>query len=164
MISFTDEEGWPMQPPAPLPDDPRLIATLAEQNAHRALVLFIGAGVSRNAGLPTWEALLEPLRTTLNVDEKADGFDVAQWYSDREGRQALIGHVQAHIRQDNGPGALHRSLARLAAPVIFTTNYDQLMERALTESQGVPPDVIVEDAHIGLIDEARRTTVVKLHG
>src|SRR5690606_37628669 len=38
------------------------------------------------------------------------------------------------------------------------------LERAIAEVQHVPPDVIVEDAHVGLIDETRRTTVVKLHG
>jgi hypothetical protein len=48
--------------------------------------------------------------------------------------------------------------------VLFTTNFDALLETAVEQEQHVPPDIIIEDPDIGLIDEGRRTTVVKLHG
>src|SRR5438552_17788358 len=38
------------------------------------------------------------------------------------------------------------------------------MEQAVEDADGVLPDVIIEDAHVGLIDDVRHTTVVKLHG
>jgi hypothetical protein len=62
------------------------------------------------------------------------------------------------------PSELHLALAQVPAPVLFTTNYDLLTERAIERVQGVPPDVVIEDGHVGLINEARRTTIVTLHG
>lgn len=146
-------------------DPQAILDRLREENRHSALVLFVGAGASRDAGLPDWAQLLQPLQDELGIVGQADALDIAQWYSDRFGRPQLLRHVrQLLAAQPVEPGGLHCLLAQLAAPVVFTTNYDQLLERALEEAQGVPPDVIIEDAHIPLIDEARRTTVVKLHG
>ena len=117
-----------------------------------------------------WD-LLKPLIDRLVQQGKAtpsaltDTLDVAQLYSKSYGRDALLSHVRRELTGKGAkPTPLHSALARLHAPVIFTTNYDFLMERAIEAEEGVPPDVIVDDRHIGLIDEARRTTVVKMHG
>src|SRR5205823_3425222 len=105
------------------------------------LVLFVGAGASRDAGLPTWAELVQPLRKELRLGLEADLLDVAQFYSDSFGRRALLRRVSSALVQVHKPGHLHRALARVPAPVIFTTNYDRLLERALEQAQGVPPDV-----------------------
>lgn|GEM_PF-3001223 len=138
---------------------------LVERAREGSLVLFVGAGVSVGAGLPTWRDLLSPLAAEVGADPKTDDpLDIAQWSVIRHGRSTLLGHVQTAIGCARQPGALHSALARIPAPVVFTTNYDQLLELAIGAEQGVPPDAIVEDGHVGFIDEARRTTVVKLHG
>jgi hypothetical protein len=137
---------------------------LAEQARNRSLVLFVGAGASIDAKLPDWAALIDPLRQDLGVDKTVDLLDTAQFYADTHGRPALLKRVVDRLRPHNRPGPLHEAIARVPAPVIFTTNYDQLIERAIEEAQGVPPDVIFEDQHVALIEESQRTTVVKLHG
>jgi hypothetical protein len=116
--------------------------------------------------LPDWKHLVEPLAQQLRLGEldSVDPLDVAQWYTDTHGRDALEQRVRFGLSGAHGPSALHNAVARLGAPVLLTTNFDTLLEQAIQQTEGVPPDAIIEDAHIGLIDEARRTTVAKLHG
>lgn len=137
---------------------------LAEHAKNRSLVIFVGAGASRDAGLPDWNDLLRPLRDELAIKGAVDPLDITQWYVDSKGRAAALRQIRNLLAGVQKPGKLHLALAEVPSPVIFTTNYDQLMERALESVQGVPPDIIIEDSHVALIDEARRTTLVKLHG
>ena len=41
--------------------------------------VFIGAGISQGAGLPGWDGLLDPIRTTCNVPEHHDYPLVAEY-------------------------------------------------------------------------------------
>lgn len=150
--------------PSPEQGHERERTLLAEQAALRSLVLFVGAGVSSAAGLPAWKALVAPLAQELGVDPNIDVLDLAQWYVDAHKRPALLERVVRALAPVHQPSNLHLALAQVPAPVFFTTNYDLLMERAIEQMQGVPPDVVIEDGHVGLVDEARRTTLVKLHG
>jgi tetratricopeptide (TPR) repeat protein len=147
-----------------IPDRERILRILAEAARHRSLVPFVGAGASKAAGLPTWNELVAPLAKDVGAGKDDDVLDVPQWYVDQHGREALERQVTGALSIPAAPAPLHWSVARLGSPVLCTTNYDQLMERAIEEIDRVPPDVIIEDGHVGLIDEARRTTLVKLHG
>ena len=140
------------------------IALLSEQAGNRSLVPFVGAGASTDAGLPQWKDLVAPLAQQLGVQPDCDVLDLAQWYVDARGRKALLDHVRTSVGTKVSPGPVHSALASITAPVTFTTNYDLLLESAVEQSEGTPPDVIIEDAHIALVDEARRTSIVKLHG
>lgn len=142
----------------------RALAVLSDAGRYRSLVPFVGAGVSKGCGLPDWAQLVAPMRDAVGAKTDVDGLDVAQWFSDQESREELERYVRHKLSVPSVPSASHRQLANVAAPVICTTNYDTLIEKAIEDAEGVPPEVIIEDAHIGLIDEARRTTVVKLHG
>jgi hypothetical protein len=120
--------------------------------------------VSKDAGLPLWRELVEPLRIRLGLRDAVAPPDVAQAFVDRFGRAALERYLLETLGQPRRPGPTHYILARFAASVIFTTNYDRLLERAIEDAQGTAPDVIVGDGRIPFVDDARRTTVVKLHG
>jgi hypothetical protein len=144
----------------------RALSELSDQARHRLVVPFVGAGASAHTGLPDWQQLVGPLGKELNLEnqDRLDLLDVAQWYTDTHGRADLERRVRGALAGGGVPSPLHASIARLDAPVLLTTNFDTLLEQALEEVKGVPADVIIEDAHIGLIDEARRTSVAKLHG
>jgi hypothetical protein len=45
---------------------------LAEEARHRSLVLFLGAGVSRDAELPNWKSLVVPLGKDLKLETSTD--------------------------------------------------------------------------------------------
>ena len=136
---------------------------LAERANHGRLVVFVGAGVSKDAGLPLWHELFEPLRTQAGPDALAHPVDVAQTYADLHGREALLEYVQRALGRVRLPGRLHRALARVPARVYFTTNYDCLLERALAEN-GARPRVRWRDDDAAGADFLDWRTVVKLHG
>ena len=140
------------------------LALLADQARHGSLVVFVGAGASTSVGLPSWGELLKPLLEKLGVVRSGDPLDQAQWYEDAFGRPELLSHVRKTLDTGAEPSDLHRALASIQATVYVTTNYDRLMEVALERIQGIPPDVVIEDGQVALIEEGERTTVVKLHG
>lgn len=141
---------------------------LAERLRRGDCVLFAGAGVSAEA-LPKWSELVERLSNDLpGFRAKGltprDFLDVAQWYVEEHGRERLLRElVSIYGSPAIEPTQLARALALLPARVIFTTNYDLILETALRENQS-PPDVVVSDRYIALIDERAGTTLVKMHG
>ena len=59
-------------------------------------VLFVGAGLSRGAGLPDWGELVGRMAGELGVapHDRLDYLDLAQWYRERFGQAALAGLVR----------------------------------------------------------------------
>ncbi len=154
-----DTTGWDL--PGPL-------RTLAEQLGERArrgqLALFIGAGVSAAAGLPTWEQLLDELAGHSGLDgELREGLsrlppqDAAALLARELGRERLEDFVQD--RFGPGPYALaHAMIADLPVQEFVTTNYDPLVELAAAD--------IGRDLSVLPYDEPRpgRPWLLKLHG
>lgn len=144
---------------------------LVEHLSRREVVLFVGAGASIEAQpkLPTWKELIKELRKDLpelaGVDISGyDDLDVAQWFVDAHGRERLQERiVELFGNEYRRPSSLQQALAKLPVNVVFTTNYDQLLERAFGRS-GEMPDAVVDDSHVGRINDLSGTTVVKLHG
>jgi hypothetical protein len=173
--------------------DPDLALALAMRALPGGYALLLGSGVSRAAGIPTgWEVVLD-LTRRLAAAEGADiGEDPAAWYRQRFGAdpdyaellERLAGTpaerreiLRRYFEPDEAerqegrkmPTRAHRAIAKLVARgyirVIFTTNFDQLLETALRD-EGVPPAVIsTADGVAGALPlQHERITVVKLHG
>ncbi len=137
-----------------------LLQEMSDGNA----VLFCGAGVSQGR-YPTWDQLLAELATEAGLPAPADAdpLDLPQWYVEARGRAALERHLVRIFDAPAAPTPLQRILARFPWEVVFTTNYDRLLERALAD-QGREVDVVVEDTQVGRVAERSRTTLVKMHG
>ncbi len=113
---------------------------LAALAARRALVLFIGAGVSRGAGLPGWAELLtaiaveEAQLTAPQVAalEQLEKIDQAHFLQIKlRSRDRLKAAVARFVATRSRRYALaHALLAGLPVQEIVTTNYDQLFEVA----------------------------------
>ncbi len=111
---------------------------LAEVAGAGDMVLFLGAGVSRGAGLPTWGALLEELASDPALGETLNWQDLLNWgYADQAriieralgGKRALGEAISRHLDRRHY-SLSHAMLATLPAEQVVTTNYDQLYERA----------------------------------
>ncbi len=126
-------------------------------------VLFAGAGVSERR-FPGWSALTAKLAREVGLPtQDVDYLDLLQWYVEARGREALQERLVQTFGAPAEPTDLQRLLVRYPWDVIFTTNYDQLLERAFHEL-GRDVDVIVEDTQVGRVTERSRTTLVKMHG
>lgn len=60
---------------------------------NNEVALFLGAGMSSNAGLPSWKKLFEPLARELGIDINNMNYqlyDIAQFYANDKGISRLL--------------------------------------------------------------------------
>lgn len=125
--------------------------------------LFVGAGLSMGASLPSWGELLEAPRAESEVPAIKDLPLMAEYVlsEGRYSRSRLEQHileVTAAAQATATPAMAH--LVRLPVDQIWTTNYDPLIE--WTDPQlGVR--VIANDDDVRLIGTSVRS-IVKMHG
>ncbi len=168
------------------------IVTLAAAMAETpSTVLVAGAGVSRDAGVPTaWDIELIVLRKLYEQDSEGrqaptSDEEVVQW---RDSVDALRGggyskvleafFVEPATRRDflakqfegREPGDSHREIARLVADgyvqIVVTTNFDRLLEDALRDV-GITPTVVTTTEELrrrGPREQVRGCFLLKVHG
>jgi hypothetical protein len=144
---------------------------LIERLQKKDVALFIGSGVSMNAGLVSWTGLIRPLAEALDLrwpDQDADIntdhlLTACRYYENRFGRNSLIHHLQNKLDTVGiSPSLAHLLISVLPAQVIFTTNYDDLIERSFRES-GKPIHVIVNETELAYWGEDK-VQIIKLCG
>lgn len=113
---------------------------LAKAAIDNQLVLFIGAGVSAGAGLPTWSKLLRDLAVAASMDS-----DVVKALSKKDFRdQATVLErrllmaglklrevVADHLNRPGRYALQHGLLASLSSKEAVTTNFDNMFESAV---------------------------------
>ena len=168
----------------------RLITNLANQK--REFVVFAGAGLSKDAGIKTGQDILIETLKLLYMQEKnlADLQDnqnqiIEDWYLAHEKLSKLNysslleelfpGNIQRkeYLKRffvDVDPGESHIQLANLVAKgtirFIFTTNFDDLIEKALRDLR-LDFDVIYSDEVLSQTkswDKVEKCRIYKLHG
>jgi hypothetical protein len=124
-------------------DLPAHLHALAQQLGQAArcgqLAVFIGAGVSAAAGLPTWEQLVGELAERSGLDEELrEGLsrlppqDSAALLARELGREQL----EEFVKERFGPASYalaHALIADLPVQEFVTTNYDPLVELAASD-------------------------------
>lgn len=109
----------------------KYIDFLAEELQNQKLVIFVGAGVSMNSDLPSWSSLVK-------------------CYAEYMG-----------IKKDNHePNFIHKALSKLNLDYIITTNYDNLIESELNESNEY--DLVTKDEELAY--SKSKKMIIKMHG
>ncbi len=151
------------------PEENQLAADLAGEARTGRLVFFIGAGVSRDAGLPNWQDLLTALhgdhisekeKSTLKDLDPRDHATLIELALG--GRAQLLARLAGEIGSYERFGLTHSLLASIGAQQAVTTNYDDLYERACKR----PGKNLEEDLTVlpyGRVAEDR-PWLLKLHG
>lgn len=144
----------------------RRLPALVDELRSGDVTLFVGAGLSRNAGLPLWDELMLPLAIELGLDHDTDPITIAQYYSDAhaQGRYLLNSHIVRQLRRVAPKFSfLHALVKELPLRAIVTTNFDDLIERALSRDPERPFRVIITDEDLSYHSE-RDLPVVKANG
>lgn len=147
-------------------DKEQLSNLLHIQKASREnrLVIFVGAGVSANSGIPTWNKLVNAFKEELPVrlSQETDALKIAQLYKDSRGHKEYMDKVKSILLHNKVvPNPLHKSILSLNPCHIITTNYDDLLEQALL-NEYLLYDIIREDKDIPQMTYPN--ALVKMHG
>lgn len=145
---------------------------LEQALAEGRVCAFVGTGLSVGAGLPSWYELITELAASISYKlpppewtTSDELLDAAQAYVNRQGLHSLISHLKGRLDTTGvQPTAAHRALARLPISVVFTTNFDDLLERAFRDA-GKRVEVVVHDGDVSFVHHGPDTvTIVKLCG
>jgi hypothetical protein len=143
-------------------------SALEEAILQGECVLFAGAGLSRGAGLPDWGQLMDRLARELEIAacDGLDHLDLAQWFRQRFTPARLEEIIRATFADPDvapRPTLAHYLLMSLPVRHVVTTNYDDLLERALVALKRHPVKV-VHDSDVARMGWGDGVHVVKLHG
>ena len=173
--------------------DPALSLAMSMHANRGVFALLLGSGVSRSAGILTgWDIVTDLVRKLAAMQGQDCGADPEAWYTTQYGHQPtysllldaiaksqaersklLLPYFQpTEEEREQGlkmPTKAHRAVAHLIQQghvrVVLTTNFDRLMEQALSEI-GIDPTVISSpDGADGAVPLTHsRCTIIKLHG
>lgn len=146
-------------------------AQLIDDYKKGKIILFVGAGVSANLGLPTWGKLIDQLANELGYDPDifntyGDFLALAEYYKIKKG---TIGSLRSWMdrewhdpRIDVSKSKIHEYIATGRFPIIYTTNYDNWIEKSC-DYYNVKYNKIVKVSDISECHPDRKD-IVKLHG
>ena len=147
------------------------IETLRHLRLDGRLIPFVGAGLSIPLGLPSWSRLIDSIATQLGYDPdvyrlNGNNLQLAEYFVATKGS---IGPLRSEMDRLFNPtdeairhSRTHTALTKLECPIIYTTNYDRIIERAF-ELHNVKCVTIANIDDIGSAPHDA-TQVVKFHG
>ncbi len=129
---------------------------------HNKLVLFIGAGVSANSGLPLWKDLIEKIKKKIKVsDDSNDYLKIAQYYYNSRGEKEYYDFLKEELEVEASPNNIHEALLEMNPCHIITTNYDDLIEKE-ARKKGMFYDVVAKDTDLPYTPNNKM--IIKMHG
>lgn len=124
------------------------VRNIAEMVARKECILFLGSAIHAPAPEgskydypaskcpPIGGQLSDLLAKECNYpDQDRWNLQRVSWYYEFQSgfRSELVREVKEAVHKDREPSPILRGLARMGFPIVITTNYDQLYERALTQ-------------------------------
>ena len=157
---------------------------LKAQNNNR-LVVFVGAGVSNNSGVPTWGELVKSIAKKINYNEKClqckkktckcpmdeceDRFSfnqieylrIPEYYFCKVGEDKYYCTIKEILNCDCASNDIDEIILEILPNHIITTNFDQLIENASSINTNVYR-TIYQDRD--LLENANNRYIIKMHG
>lgn len=150
-------------------DNQKRLENLIYHIRNEDVVLWIGAGLSKYAGLPLGSDIVDIIKSKFDKKQRVDlAFKninslqrIAELYQDKYGRDDLIRILKEEIldkQPNNSP--IHEQLANISHfKTIITTNFDNLIE---CTDNGDYCKIVGERDIVNLTKNKR--TLIKLHG
>ena len=131
---------------------------------EKTLVIFVGAGVSANSGVPTWGQLINWMAKELNIDkniQENEYLKIAQYYFNANPR-IFLKNVEKCLDGNWEPNVISEYLFKEFNPQYFvTTNYDDILEKT-SNKLSIPCTIIAQDSDIPAIGQ--NNAIIKMHG
>ena len=132
------------------------------------LIIFVGAGISKNSDLPDWEQLIKVFVDKLNYPisegnklSSDEYLKIPQYYYNIYGNEEYKKVIKEELDVERQPNDIHELIFKLNPKHIITTNYDRLLEYTVVE-QRMLFDVITKDKD--LLDSKKSKYIIKMHG
>lgn len=154
----------------PLNEYEQYIDKMAHLIKEKKLILFVGAGISNCVKLPTWNVLIKELGKDLGYDGEifelyGDYLTLAEYYRNEKNDDELQKKLVQTFTADENEiknSEIYNLIAELNVPVIYTTNYDENLEK-LYKIKKIPFSLISTTADIRNVQDST-TRIVKFHG
>ena len=150
----------------PTKDQQLFVRKFGEKVLNEEAGLFIGAGVSREAGFVDWKGLLREVaeELELDIDKEHDLLAIAQYQVNaRGGSHDINQQLMDAFTRDARSTSLHEILSRLPIDTVWTTNYEQLLEKAY-EAAGRRVEIKLSIENLAQARKGRDVTLYKMHG
>ncbi len=140
---------------------------------ERTVILVVGAGVSMNLGLPSWEELICRMGTDLGYDPQefirlGHYQALAEYYRIRKGDLTELSRwMDSTWHRPPGEKRLaesriHELIVKLDFPILYTTNYDRWLEKAFELYERPFVKVVTVNDLVNVRDGM--TQIIKYHG
>ena len=141
---------------------------IKEESEKNKLIIFVGAGVSKNSDLPDWGELIKVFVKRLNYPIK-DGNNISsdeylkipQYFYNMHGDEKYKEIIREQLDHEKEPNRIHELIFELNPKHIITTNYDQLLENTVIVDRMLF-DVVCKDKD--LLDSEKSNYIIKMHG
>ena len=132
---------------------------------NNKLVIFVGAGVSANSGLPSWKDLVNEFRKGIGLKENElsddDYLKIPQYYYNLRKEKEYYELINEVFNVNAVPNILHDLIFQFNPTTIITTNYDELIEER-AEEKGLFYDVVSRDKDLPYTQNDKM--IIKMHG
>lgn len=129
----------------------------------KKLVVFVGAGISIDAGVPSWSKLIDEIKKDLDLpDSEKDFLKIPQiYYNERQEKEYIekIRNVLGHKKLKHNE--IHEEIFELNPEHILTTNFEDLLEQVINK-KSLPFSVVKEDKDLPYSHNTK--LLVKIHG
>ena len=126
------------------------------------LVIFAGAGISNNSGVPTWSELTKEFKKECGIENETDDLKIAQLYMDARGKKEYLDKVKSVLKHHCViPTDIHKAILDLKPCHIITTNYDDLFEQEI-QNEYKQYSVVRRDGDIPKMSYPN--ALIKMHG
>ncbi|MBK8945387.1 MAG: SIR2 family protein [Ignavibacteriae bacterium] len=140
----------------------KYVKALRDDNA----AIFAGAGLSMPSGYVNWKELLREITEELGLDieKENDLVAIAQYHRNEKGNRANLNQeIISKFTKEFELSKNHEILARLPIKYYWTTNYDKIIEKALTNSNK-RIDVKITKDNLSINVPKRDVIIYKMHG
>ena len=134
------------------------------KNLMPNLSVFIGAGLSIDAKLPSWNELVEPLAKELDIPMVGIPLERVLEYicGESKSKYSMLIYSLKRSIQKAKPAEVHYLISKLGVGRIWTTNYDDLIEKAFQEGN-YDLEVVTNDQQLNNVDLSK-PQLIKMHG